>query len=210
MAGMANWQAQISIDIDDLKKRIKVAEGELDKIEKKEHKVKLDIDTKTLENAVIKLDRMLESLGKGSGDFKEFENLSKQLSSITTDINNISKAFSVMNDGSDFANSIKSIDTSLTALSNHFVSEMSGRMTSSIKEVKSTLSDIGDGGELVPLLQTINKIENAINELSTSVKGIGLNMNIDVGSDDELDRKLQTKVANALQAYQKLFNNITM
>ena len=208
MAGMANWQAQISIDIDDLKKRIKVAEGELDKIEKKEHKVKLDIDTKTLENAVIKLDRMLESLGKGSGDFKEFENLSKQLSSITTDINNISKAFSVMNDGSDFANSIKSIDISLTALSNHFVSEMSGRMTSSIKEVKSTLSDIGDGGELVPLLQTINKIENAINELSTSVKGIGLNMNIDVGSDSEMEAKVQSKIANALQAYQRLFDHI--
>ena len=210
MAGMANWQAQISIDIDDLKKRIKVAEGELDKIEKKEHKVKLDIDTKTLENAVIKLDRMLESLGKGSGDFKEFENLSKQLSSITTDINNISKAFSVMNDGSDFANSIKSIDISLTALSNHFVSEMSGRMTSSIKEVKSTLSDIGDGGELVPLLQTINKIENAINELSTSVKGIGLNMNIDVGSDSEMEAKVQSKIANALQAYQRLFDAIKM
>ena len=205
---MANWQAQISIDIDDLKKRIKVAEGELDKIEKKEHKVKLDIDTKTLENAVIKLDRMLESLGKGSGDFKEFENLSKQLSSITTDINNISKAFSVMNDGSDFANSIKSIDTSLTALSNHFVSEMSGRMTSSIKEVKSTLSDVGDGGELAPLLQTINKIENAINELSTSVKGIGLNMNIDVGSDSEMEAKVQSKIANALQAYQRLFDHI--
>ena len=210
MAGMANWQAQISIDIDDLKKRIKVAEGELDKIEKKEHKVKLDIDTKTLENAVIKLDRMLESLGKGSGDFKEFENLSKQLSSITTDINNISKAFSVMNDGSDFANSIKSIDTSLTALSNHFVSEMSGRMTSSIKEVKSTLSDIGDGGELAPLLQTINKIENAINELSTSVEGIGLNMNIDVGSDSEMEAKVQSKIANALQAYQRLFDHIKM
>lgn len=207
---MANWQAQISIDIDDLKKRIKVAEGELDKIEKKEHKVKLDIDTKTLENAVIKLDRMLESLGKGSGDFKEFENLSKQLSSITTDINNISKAFSVMNDGSDFANSIKSIDTSLTALSNHFVSEMSGRMTSSIKEVKSTLSDVGDGGELAPLLQTINKIENAINELSTSVKGIGLNMNIDVGSDSEMEAKVQSKIANALQAYQRLFDAIKM
>lgn len=210
MAGMANWQAQISIDIDDLKKRIKVAEGELDKIEKKEHKVKLDIDTKTLENAVIKLDRMLESLGKGSGDFKEFENLSKQLSSITTDINNISKAFSVMNDGSDFANSIKSIDTSLTALSNHFVSEMSGRMTSSIKEVKSTLSDVGDGGELAPLLQTINKIENAINELSTSVKGIGFNMNIDVGSNSEMEAKVQSKIANALQAYQRLFDAIKM
>lgn len=210
MAGMANWQAQISIDIDDLKKRIKVAEGELDKIEKKEHKVKLDIDTKTLENAISKLDRMLESLGKGSGDFKEFENLSKQLSSIATDINNISKAFSVMNDGSDFANIIKSIDASLTALSNHFVSEMSGRMTSSIKEVKSTLSDIGDGGELAPLLQIINKIENAINELSASIKGIRLNMNIDVGSDSEMEAKVQSKIANALQAYQRLFDHIKM
>ena len=58
--------------------------------------------------------------------------------------------------------------------------------------------------------EEINKIENAINELSTSVKGIGLNMNIDVGSDSEMEAKVQSKIANALQAYQRLFDHIKM
>ena len=210
MSGIANWQAQITIDIEDLKKRIKVAEGELDNITKKDHKIKLDLDTKILESAVQKLDKMLDSLGKGTGDFKQFENLSKELSSVTTDINNISKAFSSMNDGSDFANNIKSINTSLSALSQHFVSEMSGKMASSIKEVKHTLSDVGDGSELAPLLKTIANIESAIDKLSSSIKGIGFNMNIDVGSDAELEAKIQSKMSNALQAYQRLFEHIKM
>ena len=48
MAGMADWQAQITIDVDDLKKRIKAAESELDGLVEKDYKVKLDIDTKTI------------------------------------------------------------------------------------------------------------------------------------------------------------------
>ena len=77
MAGMVEWKTQISLDIEDLKKRVKIAEGELDRVSDKQRKVKLDIDTKTLESAIQKLDKMLDSLGKGTGDFKQFENLSK-------------------------------------------------------------------------------------------------------------------------------------
>lgn len=208
MAGMADWQAKITIDVDDLKKRIKAAESELDELVEKDYKVKLDIDTKTLESAVKKLDKMLDSIGKGSGDFKQFENLSKQLSSITTDIGKISKAFATMDDGSGLVNNIKSIDVSLTNLTNHFVSQVSDRMTSSIKEVKGTLSDVGNGKELTPLLDTIGRIESAIDKLSSSVKGIGLNMNIDFGSDTEMEAKVQAKISNALQAYQRLFDHI--
>mgnify|MGYP004654790621 FL=1 len=210
MSGMANWKAKIELDIKDLQKQLIDADEKIDKFANEDRKVKLDIDTKTLESAIQKLDKMLDSLGKGTGDFKQFETLSVQLSSITTDINNISKAFSAMNDGTELANNIKSINTSLTALSNHFVSEMSGKMASSIKEVKSTLSDVGDGDELTPLLQTINNIESAINKLSSSIKGIGLNMNIDFGSDTEMEAKAQAKISNALQAYQNLFNHIKM
>ena len=47
MSGIANWQAQIRIDIEDLKKRIKVAEGEINNFTNEDRKVKLDIDTKT-------------------------------------------------------------------------------------------------------------------------------------------------------------------
>ena len=55
MSGIANWQAQIRIDIEDLKKRIKVAEGEINNFTNEDRKVKLDIDTKTLESAIQKL-----------------------------------------------------------------------------------------------------------------------------------------------------------
>ena len=208
MAGVANWQAKITIDVEDLKKRITEAEGELNGITSKDHQVKLDLDTKTLENAVKKLDRMLESLGKGTNDFKQFENLSKQLSSITSDINNISRAFSSMNDGSELANNIKSIDASLSTLSQHFVTEVSGKMATAIKDTKATLADVGDGKELTPLLQTIGKIEGAIKELTTSVKGVNLNMNIDLGSDDELKAKVEAKTAGVLHAYENLFKQI--
>lgn len=208
MAGIADWQAQITIDVDDLKKKVKAVEGELDGLVERDYKVKLNIDTKTLESAVKKLDKMLDSIGKGSGDFKQFENLSKQLSSITTGIGKISKAFAAIDDGSGLVNNIKSIDASLTNLTNHFVSQVSDKMTSSIKEVKGTLSDVGNGKELEPLLQTIGRIESAIDNLSSSFKGIGLNMNIDFGSDKEMESKAEAKISNALQAYQRLFDHI--
>lgn len=210
MSGVASWKAKIELDIEDLRKQLLNAENSIDQVTKEDRKIKLDLDTKTLESAIRKLDTMLDSLGKGSNNFKQFENLSAQLSSVTKDISNIGKAFSSMNDGTELVNNIKSINTSLTTLSNHFVSEVSGRMSTSIKDIKSTLSDVGDGDELTPLLKTINNIESAINKLSSSVKGIGLNMNIDFGSDTEMESKAQAKISNALQAYQRLFDHIKM
>lgn len=210
MSGVASWKAKIELDIEDLRKQLLNAENSIDQVTKEDRKIKLDLDTKTLESVIRKLDTMLDSIGKGTNNFKQFENLSAQLSSVTKDISNIGKAFSSMNDGTELVNNIKSINTSLTTLSNHFVSEVSGRMSTSIKDIKSTLSDVGDGNELTPLLQTINNIESAINELSSSVKGIGLNMNIDFGSDTEMESKAQAKISNALQAYQRLFDHIKM
>lgn len=210
MSGVASWKAKIELDIEDLRKQLLNAENSIDQVTKEDRKIKLDLDTKTLESAIRKLDTMLDSIGKGTNNFKQFENLSAQLSSVTKDISNIGKAFSSMNDGTELVNNIKSINTSLTTLSNHFVSEVSGRMSTSIKDIKSTLSDVGDGDELTPLLKTINNIESAINKLSSSVKGIGLNMNIDFGSDTEMESKAQAKISNALQAYQRLFDHIKM
>lgn len=208
MSGVASWKAKIELDIEDLRKQLLNAENSIDQVTKEDRKIKLDLDTKTLESVIRKLDTMLDSIGKGTNNFKQFENLSAQLSSVTKDISNIGKAFSSMNDGTELVNNIKSINTSLTTLSNHFASEVSGRMSTSIKDIKSTLSDVGDGDELTPLLQIINNIESAINELSSSVKGIGLNMNIDFGSDTEMESKAQAKISNALQAYQRLFDHI--
>lgn len=81
---------------------------------------------------------------------------------------------------------------------------------SSLSSIKGVLVDVGDGEELSPLLKTIANIESAIDNLSSSVKGIGLNMNINFGSDTEMEAKAQAKISNALQAYQRLFEHIKM
>lgn len=79
---------------------------------------------------------------------------------------------------------------------------------SSLSSIKGVLVDVGDGEELSPLLKTIANVESGIYKLSSSVKGIGLNMNIDFGSDTEMEAKIQAKISNALQAYQRLFDHI--
>ena len=84
------------------------------------------------------------------------------------------------------------------------------KMESNLSSIKKIFVDVGDGEEFSPLFSMINKINSSISELSSSVKGIGLNMNIDVGSDTELEAKIQSKMSNALQAYQRLFEHIKM
>ena len=84
------------------------------------------------------------------------------------------------------------------------------KMESNLASIKKIFVDVGDGEEFSPLLSTISKINSSISELSSSVKGIGLNMNIDVGSDTELESKIQSKMSNALQAYQRLFEHLKM
>lgn len=210
MPGTYQYDVEIKSNVAKLLSDMKQVQDRLDTVEGKEYKIKLNVDEKKLSNVISNLENMLDSLGKGTSDFKQFENLSKQLSSITTDIGKISKAFATMDDGSGLVNNIKSIDSSLTNLTNHFVLQVSDKMASSIKEVKGTLSDVGDGKELTPLLNTIGRIESAIDRLSSSVKGIGLNMNIDFGSDTEMEAKAQAKISNALQAYQNLFEHIKM
>lgn len=84
------------------------------------------------------------------------------------------------------------------------------KMESSLASIKKIFVDVGDGEEFSPLFSMINKINSSISELSSSVKSIGLNMNIDVGSDTELEAKIQSKMSNALQAYQRLFEHIKM
>lgn len=81
---------------------------------------------------------------------------------------------------------------------------------SSLSSIKGVLVDVGDGEELSPLLKTIANVESGIDKLSSSIKGIGLNMNIDLGSDTEMEAKAEAKISNALQAYQRLFDHIKM
>ena len=212
MAGMADWQAQITIDVDDLKKKVKAVEGELDGLIERDYKVKLDIDTKTLESAVKKLDKMLDSIGKGTGDFKQFETLSKDLSKVTSELSGFTKAFGKIDDSGtkSLLDMVQNIDKSLNNLSSHVTDEFLNKITSSVGTVKQKFADIGDGSEFEPLLQMINKIDSSINNLAKETSKIKLNMNLDFGTEmsEKMNQQVSKAVSRQVQAYKNLFETM--
>lgn len=174
MSGIANWQAQIRIDIEDLKKRIKIAEGEINNFTNEDRKVKLDIDTKTLESAIQKLDKMLDSLGKGTGDFKQLENLSKELSSIVSEVQNLSKAFGKVDDSGakTLLSSIQNIDKSLSELSqnilnvNKNMSNMGGNTNGAVKQVENITNE---SKKAASALEDVAKAQAKVNGQKTNI-----------------------------------------
>lgn len=203
MSGMADWQAKISIDIEDLKKRIKVAEGELDKVTKEDRKIKLDFDTKTLESAIQKLDKMLDSLGKGTSDFKQFENLSKELSNIVSEVQSLSKAFGKVDDSGakTLLSSIQNIDRSLSELSQH------------ILNVNKNMSNMGSntGGAVKQVENISNTYQDAAKEaekLADAQSKIGQKTNISSGMKDAFpDKDVSASVESATNSI-KEENNV--
>lgn len=188
MSGIADWQAKISIDIEDLKKRIKVAEGELDKVTKEDRKIKLDFDTKTLESAIQKLDKMLDSLGKGTGDFKQLENLSKELSIITSEVKDFSKAFGKLDDSGakTLLSSIQSIDKSLFELSQNIlnVNKNIGNMGNNTSSVIKQVENIGNAA--TDAVKQVDKLADAQSKL-------GNKTNISLSSDSTVEQQIKSE-----------------
>ena len=188
MSGIADWQAKISIDIEDLKKRIKVAEGELDKVTKEDRKIKLDFDTKTLESAIQKLDKMLDSLGKGTGDFKQLENLSKELSIITSEVKDFSKAFGKLDDSGakTLLSSIQSIDKSLFELSQNIlnVNKNIGNMGNNTSGVVKQVENIGNAA--TDAVKQVDKLADAQSKL-------GNKTNISLASDSTVEQQIKSE-----------------
>lgn len=174
MSGMANWKAKIELDIKDLQKQLIDADEKIDKFANEDRKVKLDIDTKTLESAIQKLDKMLDSLGKGTGDFKHFENLSKELSSIVSEVQSLSKAFGKVDDSGTktLLSSIQNIDKSLSELSQNILNvnkNMSNMGGKQIENISNAYSDATKNAKKLAEIQ--NKLSNKSNSSSNNVVG---------------------------------------
>lgn len=188
MSGMANWKAKIELDIKDLQKQLIDADEKIDKFANENRKVKLDIDTKTLESAIQKLDKMLDSLGKGTGDFKQFENLSKELSSIVSEIQSLSKAFGKVDDSGTktLLSSIQNIDKSLTELSqnilnvNKNMSNMGGNTSGAVKQVENISNAYQDAAK-------------EAEKLADAQSKIGQESNISSDNKTTLDAKKELK-----------------
>lgn len=158
--------------------------GEIDELKQKINTI--DIDTEWLNNFTTRLD----------------EELTDTQAKLDNFINDFNSSFGKINTSTS--------DTLFNEESIRIFEKLLTSIESSLSSIKGVLVDVGDGEELSPLLKTIANIESAIDNLSSSVKGIGLNMNIDFGSDTELEAKAQAKISNALQAYQNLFEHIKM
>lgn len=198
MSGMATWKVKIELDIKDLQKQLIDADEKFDKFANEDRKVKLDIDTKTLESAIQKLNKMLDSLSKGTGDFKQFKNLSKELSSIVSEVQNLSKAFGKVDDSGakTLLSSIQNIDKSLSELSqnilnvNKNMNNMGGNTSGAVKQVEN----IG------------NAYQNAAKEaekLADAQSKLGQKTNISSGMKDTFP-KTSENLEQVAQSEQKI------
>lgn len=158
--------------------------GEIDELKQKINTI--DIDTEWLNNFTTGLD----------------EELTDTQAKLDNFINDFNSSFEKINTSTSntFFNeeSIKIFEKLLTSIE------------SSLSSIKGILVDVGDGEELSPLLREINNIQTAIGGLSSSLNNLHFNMNIDMGTDNQMDAKIQEKAAKALNAYEKLFNGLKM
>ena len=211
MSGMATWKAKIELDIKDLQKQLIDADEKIDKFANEDRKVKLDIDTKTLESAIQKLDKMLDSLGKGTGDFKQFENLSKELSSVVSEVQSLSKAFGKVDDSGTktLLSSIQNIDKSLSELSqnilniNKNMSNMGGNTSGAVKQVEN-ITDASK--KATSALEDVAKAQTKVNGQKTNIS-LGNNPTKDAFHSD-IDTSSSVKsLENLEEEIKKIFTD---
>lgn len=177
MPGTYQYDVEIKSNVAKLLSDMKQVQDRLDTVEGKEYKIKLNVDEKKLSNVISNLEKMLDSLGKGTGDFKQFENLSKELSSIVSEVQSLSKAFGKVDDSGakTLLSSIQNIDKSLSELSqnilnvNKNMSNMGGNTSGTVKQVENISNAYQNAAkEAEKLADAQSKIGQKTNNLSAS------------------------------------------
>ena len=221
MPGKYQYDIELKSNVAKLLTDMKEVQDRLDTVEGKEYKIKLNVDEKKLSNVISNLEKMLDSLGKGTGDFKQFENLSKELSSIVSEVQNLSKAFGKVDDSGTktLLSSIQNIDKSLSELSQH------------ILNVNKNMSNIGsDTNGTVKQVENIgNAYDNAAKsaeKLADAQSKIGNKSNISSGtqikdvfqggttSAEKLEEKIKNidsateKASESAKEYRKILSQV--
>lgn len=165
MAGQAQWEVnlQISNNLQELYALAEKLQGQLDNREKSKHEIKLNINEDELNKAMRNLNKMLDSIGKGTKNFTQFENLSKDIQEAISSVKLLGSAFGKIDKDtgmSEMLTTIKNIDTSLSSLIGNF------------DKVKNGLSGVGDevkGLEnAAKAVEKLEGIENSSNKKKTS------------------------------------------
>lgn len=146
MSGVNKYYIELETNVRQTLADVKSLQDRMDKLEGKEHKLDIGIDTEKLEKVISNLDKMLNSLGKGTGDFKQFEKLSKQLQEAKGNIDGLKKSLGTLNADKGMKNiltAINSIDSSLTTLTTNLKGITSINTGGVEKEIKD-LASAGD------------------------------------------------------------------
>lgn len=146
MSGVNKYYIELETNVRQTLADVKSLQDRMDKLEGKEHKLDIGIDTEKLEKVISNLDKMLNSLGKGTGDFKQFEKLSKQLQEAKGNIDGLKKSLGTLNADKGMKNiltAINSIDSSLTTLTTNLKGITSINTGGAEKEIKD-LASAGD------------------------------------------------------------------
>lgn len=203
MPGTYQYDVEIKSNVAKLLSDMKQVQDRLDTVEGKEYKIKLNVDEKKLSSVISNLEKMLDSLGKGTSDFKQFENLSKELSNIVSEVQSLSKAFGKVDDSGakTLLSSIQNIDRSLSELSQH------------ILNVNKNMSNMGGntGGAVKQVENISNAYQDAAKEaekLADAQSKIGQKTNISSGRKDAFpDKDISTSVESATNSI-KEENNV--
>lgn len=179
MPGTYQYDLEIKSNVEKLLKDMKQVQDRLDTVEGREYTIKFNIDEKKLSNVISNLEKMLDSLGKGTGDFKQFENLSKELSSIVSEVQSLSKAFGKVDDSGakTLLSSIQNIDKSLSELSqnilnvNKNMSNMGGNTSGAVKQVENITNE---SKKAASALEDVAKAQAKVNGQKTNISS-GIN-----------------------------------
>lgn len=174
MPGIYQYDVEIKSNVAKLLSDMKQVQDRLDTVEGKEYKIKLNVDEKKLSSVISNLEKMLDSLGKGTGDFKQFENLSKELSSVVSEVQSLSKAFGKVDDSGakTLLSSIQNIDKSLSELSqnilnvNKNMSNMGGNTSGAVKQVENITNE---SKKAASALKDVAKAQAKINGQKTNI-----------------------------------------
>lgn len=174
MPGTYQYDVEIKSNVAKLLSDMKQVQDRLDTVEGKEYKIKLNVDEKKLSSVISNLEKMLDSLGKGTGDFKQFENLSKELSSIVSEVQSLSKAFGKVDDSGTktLLSSIQNIDKSLSELSqnilnvNKNMSNMGSNTSGAVKQIENITNE---SKKAASALEDVAKAQAKVNGQKTNI-----------------------------------------
>lgn len=209
MPGTYQYDVEIKSNVAKLLSDMKQVQDRLDTVEGREYTIKLNIDEKKLSNVISNLEKMLDSLGKGTGDFKQFENLSKELSSIVSEIQSLSKAFGKVDDSGakTLLSSIQNIDKSLSELSqnilniNKNMSNMGGNTSGAVKQVENITNE---SKKAASALEDVAKAQEKVNGQKTNISsGTGNVFQRDTVDNSKEQLAIDKQITNEIEAQVK-------